>query len=137
MYNMSSILFHNDTREINQLWYGSHKNLITSICIELGHVDKIEELSDKFLGKPLKIKAMKDPNKPKRPKTSYLYFCEEVRPGLLDKCRKKNQKIIIGDIAKELSKQWHKLSEQEKEKHVQQSLIDKQRYQDAMEQYNS
>ena len=54
---MSSILFHNDTREINQLWYGSHKNLITSICIELGHVDKIEELSDKFFRKPVENKS--------------------------------------------------------------------------------
>lgn len=74
---MSSMLFHNDTRELNLLWYNSHKNLITSICIELGQVDKIEELSQKFLGMPLKIKALKDPNKPKRAKTSYLYFCEE------------------------------------------------------------
>ena len=134
---MTSILFNNDTREMNQLWYGSHKNLITSVCIELGHVDKIEEVASKFLGPQVKIKAMKDPNKPKRPKTSYLYFCDDVRPGILDEYRSNNQKIIIGNVAKELSKLWHKLPKTEMDKYVQKQFLDKQRYQDEMEQYNS
>ena len=132
---MTSILFHNDTRELNLLWYNSHKNLITSLCIELGKVDKIAEMSEKFLGAPLKIKALKDPAKPKRAKTSYLYFCEEKRPPILAEYRKKNQKIIIGDVAKQLSKKWSKLSEKDKAPYVALSEADKQRYLDAMEAY--
>ena len=132
---MTSMLFHNDTRELNLLWYNSHKNLITSLCIELGQVDKIAEMSEKFLGAPLKIKALKDPEKPKRAKTSYLYFCEEKRPPILAEYRKKNQKIIIGDVAKQLSKEWSKLSEKDKAPYVALSEADKQRYLDAMEAY--
>jgi len=39
---MTSILFHNDTVTLNHLWFESHKRLLTSVCIELGQVDKIE-----------------------------------------------------------------------------------------------
>ena len=132
---MSSMLFHNDTRELNLLWYNSHKNLITSICIELEQVDKIEELSQKFLGMPLKIKALKDPNKPKRAKTSYLYFCEEKRPPIFAEYRKNNQKIIIGDVAKQLSKLWNNITEEDKLTYIALSETDRQRYLDEMEVY--
>ena len=80
---MSSMLFHNDTREFNLLWYNSHKNLLTSICIELGQVDKISELSQKFLGPPLKIKALKDPNKPKRAKNKKWHFTKRKGTKIL------------------------------------------------------
>lgn len=132
---MSSMLFHNDTRELNLLWYNSHKNLLTSVCIELGQVDKITELSQKFLGPPLKIKALKDPNKPKRAKTSYFYFCDEMRPPILAEYRKNNRKIIIGDVAKKLSKMWTNISLEDKQKYTALGEIDKQRYLDEMEVY--
>ena len=129
------MLFHNDTREVNLLWYNSHKNLITSICIELGQVDKIAEMSEKFLGMPLKIKALKDPNKPKRAKTSYLAFCEEKRPPIFAEYRKNNQKIIIGDVAKQLSKLWNNITEEDKLTYIALSETDRQRYLDEMEVY--
>jgi hypothetical protein len=101
----------------------------------LGQVDKIEELSQKFLGMPLKIKALKDPNKPKRAKTSYLYFCEEKRPPIFAEYRKNNQKIIIGDVAKQLSKLWNNITEEDKLTYIALSETDRQRYLDEMEVY--
>ncbi len=55
---MESMLFVNDTNTLNGLWYDSHKNLITSICVELNILDKnkIEELTTKFLGERPKLK---------------------------------------------------------------------------------
>ena len=92
---MSHLPFHNDTVSLNHLWFESQRNLITTVCIKLGHVDKIGELTTNLLGNPLKIKPMKDPNKPKRPKSGYLFFCDDVRPKLMKKFVKLKQKINL------------------------------------------
>ena len=99
---MTSILFHNDTGSLNHLWFESHKRLLTSICIDLGHVDRIDELSAKYLGDKLKIKTLKDPNRPKRAKTAYLFFCNAKRPALIEKMKKHGEKINVGVIQKKL-----------------------------------
>ena len=85
--NMAHLTFHNDTVSLNHLWFESHKNLIATVCIKLGQHDKIGELTQTLLGDPLKIKAMKDPAKPKRPTSGYLYFCEAARPKLMKKMK--------------------------------------------------
>ena len=66
---MTSLTFHNDTASINHLWYESHKNILANVCIQLGQSDKIEEMTNKLLGEKMKMKILKDPNKPKRPKS--------------------------------------------------------------------
>ena len=63
---MAHLLFHNNTKSISTIFGTKSCNLITSICMELGAVDKVEELTQKYLADKLKIKAQKDPNKPKR-----------------------------------------------------------------------
>ena len=110
---MSSISFYNDTSSLNYLWFESHRNLIANVCIQLGQSDKIEEMVQKLLGDKIKMKPLKDPNKPKRPKSGYLFFCEDKRPALMKKM-KKNGKINIGDIAKKLGTAWKKLSDKDK-----------------------
>ena len=112
---MAHLTFHNDTVSLNHLWYESHKNLIATVCIKLGQHDKIAEFTQTLLGDPLKIKPMKDPDKPKRPTSGYLYFCEDARPKLMKKMRgKKNKKVNLGDIAKSLGKAWKKLADKDK-----------------------
>ena len=134
---MSSILFHNDTGSLNHLWFDSHKRLLTSICIELGEVDKIDELVEKYLGPQLKIKALKDPNRPKRARTAYLYYCNDKRPGIMKKMRKKKEKINVGAIQKELGKIWGTMSDADKAPYMKLSEADKERYKEEMEVYNS
>jgi len=134
---MSSILFHNDTGSLNHLWFESHKRLSTSICIDLGHVDKIDEMQEKYLGNKLKIKTLKDPNRPKRAKTAYLYFCNDKRPAIMDKMRAKNEKINVGAIQKKLGKIWGKMTDAEKKVYMKQSDEDKERYKDEIEVYNN
>lgn len=134
---MSSILFHNDTGSLNHLWFESHKRLLTSVCIDLEQVDKIEELAEKYLGNKLKIKTLKDPNRPKRAKTGYLYFCNHERPDIMKRMRKKNEKINVGAIQKKLGKMWGAMSDDEKNPYVKQSDEDKERYKEEMEVYNN
>ena len=133
---MSSILFHNDTCSLNHLWFDSHKRLLTSICIELGEVDKIDELVEKYLGAQLKIKALKDPLRPKRARTAYLYYCNDKRPGIMKKMRKKKEKINVGAIQKQLGKIWGTMSDADKAPYAKLSEADKERYKEEMEVYN-
>ncbi len=136
--NMAHLTFHNDTVSLNYLWFESHKNLIATVCIKLGQHDKIGELTQTLLGDPLKIKAMKDPAKPKRPTSGYLYFCEAARPKLMEKMKgKKNKKINLGDIAKELGAMWKGLSDNDKKPYADKSQKDKERYLDEMEKYTA
>ena len=86
---MSSYLFHNNTAGLNDLWFESHSSLLKMLCMELGATDKIEELSEKYLGEKLKIKAPKDPNKPKRGKSAFMFYCDKHRPKLIEEQRKK------------------------------------------------
>lgn len=132
---MSQLLFHNDSVSLNTTWYNSHKNLITNICMELGQVEKSNDLVEKFLGTPLKIKAKKDPNKPKRAKSAYLFFCEATRPDILKKMRKKNKKVTLADISKKLGTLWGSCNEIKKQVYNELSAKDKQRYEEEMESY--
>ena len=134
---MSSILFHNYTGSLNHLWFESHKRLLTSVCIDLEQVDKIEQLAEKYLGNKLKIKTLKDPDRPKRAKTGYLYFCNHKRPDIMKRMRKKNEKINVGAIQKKLGKMWGAMSDDEKNPYVKQSDEDKERYKEEMEVYNN
>lgn len=135
---MAHLTFHNDTVSLNHLWYESHKNLIATVCIKLGRHDEITELTRTLLGDPLKIKPMKDPAKPKRATSAYLYFCEEERPKLMKKMRgNKNKKINLGDIAKKLGAMWKAMPDNKKTVYLEKSKKDKERYIDEMEKYTA
>ena len=133
---MSSFMFHNNTASLNDLFYESHASVLKMVAMELGATDKIPELMEKVLGTKLKIKAPKDPNKPKRAKTAFMYYCEQHRPALLAKEKKKGQKINIGNIAKALGKSWKKLKDSDKGKWNSLALKDKERYEKEIAEYN-
>ena len=129
-------MFHNNTASLNDLFYESHASVLKMVAMELGATDKIPELMEKVLGTKLKIKAPKDPNKPKRAKTAFMYYCEQHRPALLEKEKKKGQKINIGNIAKALGKSWKKLKDSDKSKWNSLALKDKERYEKEIAEYN-
>lgn len=133
---MASNLFHNNTVGLYDNWYESHAALLRSVCLDLGHSDKINELTEKFLGEKLKMKFKKNSLHPKKPKSAYFFFCDDKRPALLAKSKKKNQKIVIGDVAKKLGEMWKKLSDSDKAKYNEMNKKDKARYEKEMEEYN-
>ena len=57
---MSHFLFHNNTSELNELWYESHA-ILRMVCMELGATDRIEEFTKKYLVKRLKLNLIKIP----------------------------------------------------------------------------
>ncbi len=134
---MANIRFHNDTKALNHLWYESHKNLLTSLCIEFGKTDQIDDMVKKFLCEPVKMKALKDPNKPKRAKSAYLFYCDDHRQKILDTMRKKKKKVNIADVSKQLGAKWKGLSDAAKAPYEAKAQADRERYQEEMEQYNA
>ena len=134
---MAHLPFHNDTVSLNHIWYQSQKNMIATVCIKLGQHDKIAELTTSLLGDPLKIKPMKDPERPNRPTSGYLYFCQDARPAIMKKMSKNNTKLVLGDIAKALGRDWKVLSDNKRKIYEDKSKTDKERYEVEIEQYNS
>jgi hypothetical protein len=132
---MANVVFHNNTVSINDVWYESHAHLLRMTALELGAgPDKIEELLEKFLSKKLKLKQQKNPHAPKKPKSSYFYYCDQFRPELISNFKNKNPnaKIQIALIAKELGQKWKKLTDNQKQKYIKMANKDKVRYESEM-----
>jgi hypothetical protein len=134
---MSSILFHNDTSTLNHLWYESHKRLLTSVCIKLDKVDQIDPLLKEFLGEKMKMPKLKDPNKPKRAGTAYLFYCNAKRPALMVELKNKGQKINVGQLQQKLGKSWKTLTDSAKKPFLELAAKDSLRYKQQMEEYSS
>jgi len=74
----------------------------------------------------------KDPNAPKRPRTSFMYFSQEAR----DDVKKDNPDISFGEIGKELGKQWKKMKAADKKKYDKLAEKDKARYEKEKAKYD-
>ena len=127
---MSHLKYHNKLVEITEVFYESHCELITSVCIELGQPDRIKEIQEKLLDR-IKLKPKKDPEQPKKPKTSYMYFCQSKRDTIL----KENPNILLGDQSKKLGSLWSGLDDDAKKPFIQQADDDKSRYEEEIEDY--
>lgn len=133
---MSVFLFNNNTAALNELWFESHASILRMVCMELDATDKIEELTEKYLGEKLKVKAPKDPNKPKRGKTGFMFYCDKHRPKLIEKARENGGKVEIGKIAKILGDGWKKIKAKDKAKYDALAKKDKDRYEKEIAEYN-
>ena len=130
---MASNFFQNGTLDLNQLWFNSHKRLIKRVLTETEQLDKYDELVQKFLGDQIKIKKQRDPLMPKRPKSSFLYFCDKYRKEIM----KKNPKYKMGDVMKKLGKMWRECEDEDKEPYNKMSSDAKTDYEENMEEYNN
>ena len=110
-------------------------DLIKNICNDLNKSDKIDFLIEKYLLKPnTKItKKIKDTNAPKRNKSAYMFFQEEVRPKL----KAKFPQDTLGQLSKRLGKLWGDLKDKDKRKYDKLAEKDKQRYEKDLETYNT
>lgn len=76
-------------------------------------------------------KKLKDPNAPKRPKSSYLFFCDEMRAQV----KSDNPEFKAVDVTKELGRQWKELGEEEKKPFEKKAKKAKKNYESEMESY--
>lgn len=130
---MAHLPYYNRLVNVTDVFYDSHRDLIEKVCIELNASEKIDDMIDRYLDSSVKLKAKKDPNQPKRSKTSYMFFCEENRAAVL----KKNPTAKLGDVSKILGNQWKALSDKKKAKFVKLADEDKVRYEGDMEKYQN
>lgn len=136
---MANVVFHNNTVSINDVWYESHAQLLRMVALDLGaSPDKIEELLEKFVGSKKKMKPQKNPYAPRKPKSSYFYFCDQYRPSLIENFKNKNpgKKVQIANIAKQLGEKWKKLSDNGKKSYQKMAEKDKERYAEEMNVFN-
>ena len=136
---MSHLAYYNSSVQINDIFYESHKSLIEKICKDLESENKVSELVKKYLDKP-DLKAKKDPNKPKKPKSSFLVFCDEERSKLIEKEKKglkKGEKFNLGAVQKKLGEMWSKLSKDKKSKYDLATEKAKEEYYDKLTDYES
>lgn len=78
-------------------------------------------------------KKNKDPNSPKKPISSYMYFNKHK----IDEYKKKNpdQKIKLASISKQIGQEWKTLKDDEKDKYIRLANKDKKRYEKDIASY--
>jgi hypothetical protein len=78
------------------------------------------------------VKKIKDPDAPKRGKSSYIYFCVEKRESV----KEDNPDMSAKDIIKELGRVWREnVKDKDKARYVKLSEEDKNRYENEMKTY--
>ena len=131
---MSHLEYHNNLVTVTDIFYESHKCLVEKIGLHLKlEPEKIDELIYLFIGDAIKLKAMKDPNKPKRAKTAYLYFCNERRPLI----KKEFPEYKMVDLSKKLGELWQKLKENDRKKYKELAEKDKERFLEESDEYKN
>ena len=136
---MSHLVYYNNCVQLNELFYDSHKQLIERIAKDLNAESQVEDLVKKYLDKP-DMKAKKDPNKPKRPKSAFLLFCDNERKKIIDKVKKdlkKGDKFNLGIVQKKLGDMWNKLSPDKKKQFEEETEKNKELYYDKMTEYET
>jgi structure-specific recognition protein 1 len=81
--------------------------------------------------KTKKVKPEKDPEKPSKNKTSYMFFCQDNRVAVLDSGKKGPE------VFTELGKRWKECDPKKKTDYEKKATEDKKRYADAMEIYKT
>ena len=94
--------------------------------------DKSVSNSEKIKPKAKKEKVKKDPTKPKRGKSGYIFFCSVTR----DQIKLDNPDMGGKDIMTELGRLWSESSEEEKKPFLEQAKSDKDRYESEMVDYH-
>lgn len=117
--------FHNNVGSLVKAVKKSHEDVIRAVCEELGEQDRADELIARLLDtKYTSVKAKKDPNRVKRPKSAYLFFCAEKR----QKVQQENPDKKMGDVSKILGGMWRELDEEARAPYVKMHEVDIDRY---------
>ena len=79
-----------------------------------------------------KSSKKKDPNSPKKWRTSYIFFCSEHR----EKLKTEEPTLTTTQIVSRLAAIWRNLNNEDKQKYEKMALEDKKRYEEEIKQYN-
>jgi hypothetical protein len=132
---MASHAYFNTLVSVNEMFYASHSDLLDRICLRLGAEDRADELRDELLDNKFKLKAKKDPNRPKRAANPYTFFSREYRDDFKKKTN--GAKINFTEMNKALGVSWRKLSDKKKKKYNDLAEKDRERCQTEMDKYTA
>ena len=132
---MASHAYFNNLVSLSDIFYASHSDLLDRICMRLGAEDKADELREELLDNKFKLKAKKDPNRPKRAANAYTFFSREYRENF--KKETNGAKFNFTKMNKTLGDNWRKLSDKKKKKYNDLAEKDRERHNAEIETYNS
>jgi hypothetical protein len=78
-----------------------------------------------------RTKKSKDPNKPKRALSAYMFFANEYRETV----KEENPGLSFGEIGKKLGETWKAMSDESKKPYNDKAAQDKERYTREMKNY--
>jgi hypothetical protein len=128
---MSFLDYYNRQVAIMDVFYESHADLIEKLCFEFGQPEKAGELKEKFLDKQLKLKAKKDPKRPKKPQSSYLLFSNSYR----EQNKTSLAGVPIMEVSKRIGQEWQKLTADQRKVYEELAAEDKEKYKVAYDNY--
>lgn len=95
--------------------------------------EKIEQNVQAILGKkPIRIRKVKDPDRPSKPLTGYQIFCRDFHA---DEKKSGAAKKSLIDLSREQSKRWRGLTDKEKSKYLKRASELKDKYKSDLEVY--
>ena len=106
--------YHNSIVHLMKKYNQISEEIIRKVCFDLDKVEQTEEMIMKYVNfTKNKLKKIKDPDRQKKPKSAYLLFCDDERPGIY----KENPEFKMGDVAKILGSKWRALDDESKQKY--------------------
>lgn len=87
-----------------------------------------EDSDDEAPKKKKKKKKVRDPNLPKRPKTSFFFYMDVMRSQVA----KEHPEMKVSERSKFLGGLWRNLTDEEKKPYVEANAIAKEKYKEAM-----
>ena len=113
--------------------YSKLTSIFNELCDKSADIAELKQLwNSKEVKKRIEsinvVKKAKDPNKPKRARTSYNFFCQSLRPQL------KQEDVGYKDMMAVLGERWKVV--EDKTEYEQLAVKDKERYDNEMNQYN-
>lgn len=131
---MSTNDFYNHIRDEVQRRTDRELELVRQVCFYLGREDMIEETQNHFIYKDLVkkcLKAKKDLNAPRKPLTSYMLFCQNIR----EEVTAANPTLKMHELSKKLAERWSAASDEVKEEFQKKADEEKDNYKKAEEEY--
>lgn len=125
--------YHN-VRTVSSILIQRELELIRQVCHYLDCVDKVEEMQNHFVFKDLVkkcLKAKKDENAPKKPRSSYILYCNSIRKEVTEK----HSTLKMHEISKKLAERWNSETETVKQDFQNLAEKEKEQYQTEHEDY--
>lgn len=121
--------------------FKGYKRLIEETCVACGRPDLVEtvraELLDEKMLRKVWVRKKRDPLAPKHAKSSYQFFCDQMRSQVRTQATASGEELTLGQLSKQLGKLWSELDEKGRKPFAKLAKADKTRFQTEMKGYRA